>query len=72
MKKPHSIYIYLTDEQVEQLKEHFAYVRHEAARGARGMLLAQVWDVGSAGQASMRVGFVEHDVAKTVEHAAHG
>jgi hypothetical protein len=74
MKKPHSIYIHLTNEQAELLKDLFAYVRSEAAKNAPGMLLAQVWDAASFadGSARMRVGFVEHDVAKTVEHAAHG
>jgi hypothetical protein len=74
MKKPNSIYIHLTDEQVELLKKHFEYVRSEAAQDAPGMLVAQVWDAASfyEGPARMRVGFIEHETAKQFEHVANG
>lgn len=72
MEKPPSIYIHLTPGQVKQLKAHFDYVRHEAARDSRGMLVAQVWDAASffEGPARMRVGFLENDVASHFVGAA--
>lgn len=65
MSKPGAIYINLTDEQAEQLKEHFAYVRTEASRNAMGMLVAQVFDARTfvSGPARMRVGFIEKQAA---------
>lgn len=65
MSKPPSVYIMLTPEQEESLKVHFAYVRSEAARNARGMLVAQVFDAATypGGPARMRVGFIERDAA---------
>lgn len=74
MKKPHSIYIHLTDEQAALLKEHFAFVRAEAAQNSKGMLVAQVWDADTffEGPARMRVGFIEHETAKQFEHVANG
>lgn len=74
MNKPPSIYIHLTDEQAELLKEHFAFVREESAKDTKGMLVAQVWDAATffEGPARMRVGFIEHDVAKQFRHVANG
>jgi hypothetical protein len=72
MTKPHSIYINLTAEQAALLEQHFAYVRDQASRGERGMLVAQVWAGNDDSPASMRVGFIENGVAKTIEHAASG
>lgn len=82
MSGPKPIVILLTDDQVEQLKEHFAFVTAEANRGFKGILAAQILQEGSSAgndqlwhlenptPARMRVGFVPHDKAVHLQKSA--
>lgn len=75
MTKPEPIVISLTPEQVDQLKAHFAHVAREASRGAKGMLLGQVWNIGNPYDEHnpvMRVGFLDSEKAIQLYQAAHG
>jgi hypothetical protein len=74
MSKPDPILISLTPEQAELLKAHFAHVTSEANRGAKGMLVGQIWNVGNpydADHPMMRVGFLENEKAKQFQGAAN-
>ena len=65
MKGPAPVWIDLTPDQAAALHEHFAFVHAEAARGFKGMLIAQV--LGSPAPESaarMKVGFIPHERAK--------
>jgi len=65
-RAPGPILIALTEQQVEQLSEHYAHVEAEFQRGRRGMLVAQVGASQDGGHRLMRVGFIPHDDARAI------
>jgi hypothetical protein len=70
MQMPKPLLIKMTAEQIALLAEHYAYVEHESAQGAPGMLVAQVGASQHGGHEYLRVGFISHEVAKTIVNAA--
>ena len=70
MQMPSPIIIELTDDQVAQLKEHYAFVDYEFENGAPGILVAQVGASQYGGHQYMRVGFLKHEHAKTIAYTA--
>ena len=65
-KGPAPVWIDLTPDQAAALREHFAFVHAEAARGFKGMLVAQVMNYPGSQVLSprMKVGFIPHERAK--------
>lgn len=70
MPAPAPILIELTNEQIQQLRPFYEHVRTEWEEGAPGMLVAQVGATQHGGHRFMRVGFVPHEVAKTIVSTA--
>lgn len=70
MERPTPVVIELTDEQVEKLADHYAYVNQQWEQGEPGILAAQVGAEQFGGHRYIKVGFVAHDAARTIVGAA--